>query len=171
MKRLTTLLFIVLATITLTAQDREHKFNFMVFTEPVAYKDGLNFGADLEYEMQTMYFKVGFFTFPNLHNVGYTQIHGSVGVTVFRPNRFDNHRAYIGILGGTNFREGNPNYIYGFEAGVHIYPLQLFNINWKAKDTFFMRFNLSYIERGDAEFYGGSKWMHNGDVGIGFKFN
>lgn len=158
MKKIITIAILLAGTVSF-AQDLDKKFNFMVFTEPNAWGDGINFGSDVEYEMKTFFVRTGFFLFPELNNVGYAQIHFSVGATLYRP-KHTNHRVYIGIIGGTNFREGNPNPIAGAEIGSHIY----------ISKTFFLRLNLSYLKRGDAGFYDGPDWVCNGDFGIGFKF-
>jgi hypothetical protein len=150
-KLITTLLLLV----TLTTFSQDKRFTFGIFTEPGAFSDGFNIGAEIEYQMELMYLKAGIYTFPNLNNVGYTQIYG-VPLGVNFHSKFDEWRAFTGLQLGVNIREGNPNPIAGLEAGIERYFGNLF-----------IGLQGNYIRRSDAEFYGGNDWVFNGQVKIG----
>ena len=153
MKKLLTTLAI-LATITTFSQDK--RFTFGIYTEPNAIvKDGFNIGAEIEYQMHLMYFKAGVYTFPNLNNVGYTQLYG-VPLGFNFHSKFDEWRYFAGLQLGVNYREGNPNPIAGPETGIERYF-----------GNFFIGLQGNYLRRSDAEFYGGNDWVFNGQVKVG----
>lgn len=133
----------------------QEKFQFSINSEPNAtIKDGFNIGADITYIHGKMYHSIGVFLFPNLNNVGYTQLH-FVPIGLSLPlNRWNEFRGYIGLMGGVNYREGNPNPIAGIDGGI----------DWYITDGFGIGLQSSYIHRSDSEFYGGKEWMFNGAI-------
>jgi len=148
MKKLLTTMLLV-ATMVTTAQNNDERFALSFSTEPNAWSDGLNFGVDINYQMTYLYFSIGAYSFPNLNNVGYLQIHGTpIGFNLH--SKFRDLRVCTGLILGTNFREGNPNAIAGIEGGIDWY-FKGIGIGIKS----------NYIRRGDAEFYGGKEWMLN----------
>lgn len=156
MKKLLILLSIAFVT---CANGQDKRFTASIYTEPNAWiKDGLNIGAELEYQMQWMYFKAGTYQFPNLNNVGYSGYYG-VPLGFNLHSKFDKWRGYTGLQLGFNVREGNYNPTAGIEAGIDYY----FN-------NFFIGIFGSYIKRGDAEFYGGKTWQDNGGVKFGLSW-
>jgi hypothetical protein len=157
MKTTILLLLMFITTIT-TAQNNDERFTASIYVEPVALKDGFNIGAEIEYQMTYTYFKFGVFAFPELNNVGYMGYYG-VPLGFNLHSKFRDHRLYTGLLLGFNYREGNPHPTAGAEGGYDFY----------FGDMFIGGF-LSYIRRGDAEFYGGRKWQHNGGIKIGITF-
>jgi hypothetical protein len=148
MKKLLTTMLLV-ATMVTSAQNNDERFTLAFSTEPNAWSDGFNFGADINYQMTYTYFSFGIFSFPDLNNVGYFQVHG-VPIGFNLHSKFRDLRGYTGLILGTNFREGNPNPIAGIEGGLEWY----FN-------GVGVGINSNYIRRGDAEFYGGKEWMLN----------
>lgn len=155
MKKLLTTIAI-LATLATFSQDK--RFTAGIYTEPGAFKDGFNIGAELEYQMKLMYFKAGVYTFPDLNGVGYTQIYGTPLGFNFH-SKFNEWRAFTGLQLGFNIRQGQPNPIAGIEAGIERYF-----------GNFFIGLQSNYIRRGDAEFYGSDKWVFNGQVKVGVVF-
>jgi len=148
MKKLLTTMLLV-ATMGTSAQNNDERFTLSVNTEPNAFKDGFNIGVDINYQMTYTYFSFGVFSFPNLNNVGYLQIHGTpIGFNLH--SRFRDFRGYTGLILGTNIREGNPNAIAGIEGGLEWYFKKIG-----------IGINSNFIRRGDAEFYGGKEWMLN----------
>jgi hypothetical protein len=148
MKKLTIIMLLLCGMLSI-AQNNDERFTLSVNTEPNAFKDGFNIGVDLNYQMTYLYFSFGVFSFPNLNNVGYFQVHGTpIGFNLH--SRFRDFRGYTGLILGTNIREGNPNAIAGVEGGLEWY----FN-------GVGVGINSTYIRRGDAEFYGGKEWMLN----------
>lgn len=157
MKKTLTLL-LLLATMAATSQNEDKRFTFGAYTEPVAWKDGLNIGLEIEYQMTHLYFKAGIFLFPDLNNVGYT---GFYGVPLGYNLHIREWRGYVGLQLGVNIRQGDPNPTAGLEGGIEYYF---------PRSNFFLGVNSSYIRRGDAPFYGGPEWMFNGGVKGGFQF-
>ena len=136
----------------------DKRFTISINTEPNAIiKDGFNFGANIDYQMDKTYFKAGFYTFPDLNNVGYTQLHGAVGFNK-HLGMFQDSRVYLGVLLGVNFREGNRNPIAGVEGGYQYYLTESIGLGLMA----------SYIYRSDSEFYEGDMWIFNGGVEVIF---
>jgi len=148
MKKLLTTILLFTSIVT-SAQNLDERFAISVSTEPNAWSDGFNFGADINYQMTYTYFSFGIFSFPDLNQIGYFQIHG-VPIGFNLHSRFRDLRVYTGLILGTNIREGNPNAIAGIEGGLEWY----FN-------GVGVGINSNYIRRGDAEFYGGPDWMLN----------
>src|SRR5690606_28205328 len=120
MKKLFTVLLLVIGMIT-TAQNNDERFTISLNSEPNAWvKDGLNFGAEIEYQMTYLYFKAGTFQFPNLNGVGYSQYHGTpLGFNLH--SKFREHRLFTGLVLGVNYRQGQPNPIAGVEGGYEYY--------------------------------------------------
>jgi hypothetical protein len=148
MKKLLTTILLFTAIVT-SAQNNDERFTLAFSTEPNAWSDGFNFGVDLNYQMTYLYFSIGAYSFPNLNNVGYFQVHGTpIGFNLH--SRFRDFRGYTGLILGTNIREGNPTAIAGIEGGLE----------WYFKGIG-IGLNSNFIRRGDAEFYGGKEWMLN----------
>jgi hypothetical protein len=151
MKKLLTTILLFTAIVT-SSQNLDERFALSFSTEPNAWSDGLNFGVDINYQMTYTYFSFGIFSFPNLNNIGYFQVHG-VPIGFNLHSKFRDLRGYTGLILGTNFRQGNPNPIAGIEGGL----------DWYFKGIG-IGINFNYIRRGDAEFYGGKEWMLNTSV-------
>ncbi len=116
MKTTTTILLILCGLISI-AQNKDERFTISLNSEPNAWiKDGLNFGAEIEYQMTYLYFKAGTYQFPNLNNIGYAQYHG-VPLGFNLHSRFRDHRLFTGLILGFNYRQGNPNPVGGIEGG------------------------------------------------------
>jgi len=163
MKTIKLILIFLITTVSLAQGsygNDDKRFTWSINTEPFAESNGkiaFNIGADLDYQMDKTYFKLGFYTFPDLNNVGYTQFHGGFGVNT-HLDIHDNHRIYSGVIGGFNIREKNPNYIVGIEGGYQ----------WYITDKVGIGAGISLIRRGDAVFFDGKRVVHNGKVEIIF---
>lgn len=152
------ILLLAIAFVTCShAQDK--RFTASIYTEPNAWiKDGLNFGLEIEYQLNFMYFKAGTYQFPNLNNVGYSGYYG-VPLGFNLHSKFDEWRGYTGLQLGFNVRQGQPNPTAGVEAGIDRYF-----------GNFFIGVFGSYIRRGDSEFYGGRQWQENVGIRVGVAF-
>jgi len=148
MKKLLTTMLLV-ATMVTSAQNLDERFALSFSTEPNAWSDGFNIGVDLNYQMTYLYFSIGSYSFPNLNQVGYFQIHG-VPIGFNLHSRFRDFRGYTGLILGTNIREGNPNAIAGIEGGLEWYFSGVG-----------VGINSNYIRRSDSDFYGGKPWVLN----------
>jgi hypothetical protein len=143
-----TLLMLLLCGMLSIAQNNDERFTLSINSEPNAWvKDGLNFGVDINYQMTYLYFSAGFYAFPNLNGVGYAQYH-AVPIGFNLHSKFRDLRGFIGLMGGVNWREGNPNPIAGLEGGVE----------WYFKGVG-IGLQSNYLRRSDAEFYGGNDWV------------
>jgi len=152
MKKVVLMALLTIGTIA-QAQNNDERFTLSVNTEPNAWiKDGLNFGIEVEYQMTYLYFKAGTYQFPNLNNIGYSQYHG-VPLGFNLHSRFREHRIYTGLVLGFNYREGNPNPLWGVEGGYEYYFGKV-GVGLQG----------GYLYLASAEFYGGKFWMFNGAV-------
>lgn len=160
MKKLVTLALILFATNSF-AQDLQDKFAIQLITEPGAYKDGLNFGAGIEYQMTYFYTGAEVFVFPDLNGQTYTHLMGKVGVN-FRT-RFNQVRFFAGIQGGNIFRPG-PTPTFGFEAGIN-YNIPNSKIYIGLTNSYNYRTDGKYQEKNAKEY-----WRYNLAGTIGFRF-
>lgn len=98
---------------------QDKRFTTLVYSEPVAYKDGFNIGLGVEYQMHNIYFKVQTFGFPELNGIDYADFYGSLGFNQHLGLQ-ENFRLYQGFKLGFIFR----NNVYptvGAEIGADYY--------------------------------------------------
>lgn len=143
------------------------RFTIFNYTEPQHYSkelwkkaDGFNCGFGIQYQMpKLMYFGIETYIFPNLNNISYWDIQGSVGL--HHRSRFDNWRLYGGIQGGFINRQGWGHPKFGFQVGVEYYFNN--NLYWGLRS--------SYSIRGDGGVWGKDEKNYWGfDSGLIFGF-
>ncbi|TYB78317.1 hypothetical protein [Bizionia myxarmorum] len=151
----------ILFSINSFAQDLENKFAAQIITEPGAYKDGVNVGFGIEYQMTTFYTGAEVFIFPNLNGETYTHLIGKVGIN-FRT-RFQDFRIFIGAQAGNIFRP-SPSPTVGIEAGLN------FNI---PNTNFYLGLANSYNYRTDGKYQEKNVkeyWQYNLAATFGIRF-
>jgi hypothetical protein len=160
-KIITVIMLIACIAISYGQQDLEKKFTFYTLAEPMEYKDGVNIGFGVEYQMNVFYFGVSTFIFPNLN--GHTYI--DLKATILGLNQhFDNHRIYAGGVVGTIYRGGQPYPTAGGEFG---YDFTFPNSN------LFIGIGGNYLYRSDFEFWEANVsdyWKLSGFGKIGIRF-
>lgn len=108
-------------SLNLSAQDREKKFSFFGFTDPVATKkDGFNIGVGINYQMSLMYFEAKGFVFPDLRGNSYYDLTGTVGFNkhLWDDSKWFQLRVYAGGRGGKIWRDsGHGGGTIGGEIG------------------------------------------------------
>ncbi len=142
------------------SQDRDKKFATYTTTDPFAYSDGFNIGAGVEYQMNYIYVGAQAFTFPNLNDVTYNHLIGSVG---FNLHSWDSRwRGYIGGRAGFIFRKGG-HALMGIEAGI---DYKVLRSNW------FTGIGASRDMRGDSKLWSNDEYfiVNSGFVRIGLMF-
>lgn len=147
-----------------TAQFRfgeKESFAFSTYVDPGASikENGLDIGLDIEYK-SFIYAKAGVESFAQLPG-GYFDIHGAVGPR-FTFGHFENLAAYAGGRAGVVFRNGAPNPIAGFEAGLE----------YTFNSGFLLGINGSYMYRGDMKSMQWPEiWRENFYVKFGYSWD
>jgi hypothetical protein len=156
-----TLLLLLVVGISANAQFRlndEQTSTLNLIVDPVASikEEGIYFGAELTHNAHFLYIRTGLHFFPVLED-GYAEWNNALGLN-FTSGYFNDTKYYIGFTGGLIKRNGvHPT--GGFEAGIE----QMLT------ESLFIGGRLSYVKRGDADFYDGEPWEHNGYLTIGIK--
>ncbi len=120
MKNLTLLL--VLAVTTVFSQDFE-KSNYATFVmSPGSLEDGYSFGVQYEYQNNTIYTGLEFYSFPKLNDMTYTHFIGRFGFNKHFGKTHHTFRLYAGGRAGaiTRAHEGTHT-MMGIEVGFDIY--------------------------------------------------
>lgn len=162
MKRIViSILLLAAAFISYAQQDLDKKFTFYTLTEPMEYKDGVNIGFGVEYQMNVFYFGVSTFVFPNLNGYAYIDLKGTI---LGLNQHFHNHRLYLGGMVGTIYRGGQPYPTAGCEFGYdYTFP----------NSDIFLGVGGNYLYRSDFEFWEtnvSDYWKLSGFVKIGIRF-
>ena len=143
------------------AQDREQKFAFSLFSDPVAtFKDGANIGVSQEYQMNVMYFKAQMFLFPNLRGKTLVEM-TAVPLGFNYHQKFDDWRVYGGLKLGAIFRDKTAYGTYGGEMGLDI----------KIGQNAYIGGVLTYDWREDGRFWNVDPyWRGSGFIRYGWKW-
>lgn len=157
------ILFLTLL-VSFSMQSQDVRFTVSLQTEPVAYKDGLNFGIATEWQGTTNYFRVRSFVFPGLNGTDYIDLQGTVlGFNIH--DKWNSSRVYGGAKVGGIWRGGYGYPTFGFEVGLEYYPLET------QKGGIFVGIEWSEDWREDFMYSGGDPdFKGNGIVRIGVTF-
>lgn len=133
-------------------------FTFSINTEPNAWiKDGFNIGWDFEHFNDKIYVNIGAYLFPNLNEVGYTQLHSAFGLNILRNEL----RFYSGVKAGFTIRQSAPFMVVGVEAGVEYYFTHHLGIGLES----------SLLNRSaESHIYHNSEWIYNGGIKLIYKW-
>lgn len=163
-KLLITLVIILAATFSQAQTTHLERFTLAVFSDPVAtHKDGVNAGAEIEYQVNWFYVRFSTFVFPELRGFTYTDVIGSLGYNLHLNKLADyNWRMYTGLRLGSILRRGEPFATWGGEAGIDHY----------FQSGFFLGVRATLDRRTDATIWGHNEkpyWGESGYIRIGFE--